>query len=93
MFILMIHSIHFIYSYRKGGNVLFKNTLNTFYLLLYGVRHMAKDHSDSCCNIGYSFRLAARVLLFMHQPTDRITYTTAYVTPVVEHWLEQEIAQ
>ena len=28
-------------------NVLFNNTLNTFYLWLYGVRHMIKDHSDS----------------------------------------------
>ena len=27
----------------------------------------------------------------MHHPTDRITHTTAFVTPVVEHWLEQEI--
>ena len=24
-------------------------------------------------------------------PTDRITHTTAFVTPVVEHWLEREI--
>ena len=31
----------------KEGNVLFKDTLNTFYLRLYGVRHMVKDHSDS----------------------------------------------
>ena len=29
------------------GNILFNDTLNTFYLLLYGVRHMVKDHSDS----------------------------------------------
>ena len=29
----------------------------------------------------------------MHQPTDRIAHTTAFVTPVVEHWLEREIAQ
>ena len=29
----------------------------------------------------------------MHHPTDRITHTTAYVTPVMEHWLEREIAQ
>ena len=29
----------------------------------------------------------------MHHPTDRITHTTAFVTPVVEHWLEQELAQ
>ena len=30
-----------------NGNVLFNDTLNTFYLPLYGVRHMVKDHSDS----------------------------------------------
>ena len=29
----------------------------------------------------------------MHHPRDRIIHTTAFVTPVVEHWLEQEIAQ
>ena len=25
----------------------------------------------------------------MHHPTDRIAHTTAFVTPVVEHWLER----
>ena len=64
MFYLTMHSTHFIYGYMasdmvKEGNVLFNNTLNTFYLWLYGVRHMVKDHSDS-----YHFRLAARVLLY-----------------------------
>ena len=29
----------------------------------------------------------------MHHLTDRISHTTAFVTPVVEHWLEREIAQ
>ena len=29
----------------------------------------------------------------MHHPTDRIAHTTAFVAPVVEHWLEREIAQ
>ena len=33
--------------YRKEGNVLFNDALNTFYLRLYGVGHMVKDHSDS----------------------------------------------
>ena len=28
----------------------------------------------------------------MHHPTDK-THTTAFVTPVVEHWLERDIAQ
>ena len=27
------------------GNVLFNDALNTFYFLLYGVRHMVKDGS------------------------------------------------
>ena len=31
----------------KEGNVLFNDALNTFYLRLYGVRHMVKDFSDS----------------------------------------------
>ena len=31
----------------QEGNVLFNDKLNTFYLRLYGVRHMVKDHSDS----------------------------------------------
>ena len=29
----------------------------------------------------------------MHHPTDRITHTTAFVTPIMDHWLEREIAQ
>ena len=29
----------------------------------------------------------------MHHPTDMIIHTTAFVTPVVEHWLERELAQ
>ena len=33
-------------SDRKEGNVLFNDTLNTFYLRLYGVRHMVKNQSD-----------------------------------------------
>ena len=61
MFYLTTHSTHFIYGYmasdiwlrtilivrRKERNVLFNDALNTFYLRLYGVRHMVKDHSDS----------------------------------------------
>ena len=31
----------------RKRNVLFNDTLNTFYLRLYDVRHMVKDHSDS----------------------------------------------
>ena len=75
MFYLTMHSTH-------------------FYLRLYGVRHMVKDHSDS--EKGNPL-LPHRLLLsinskgsfYMHHPTDRITHTTAFVTPVVGHWLER----
>ena len=32
---------------RKDGNVFFNDALNTFYLRLYGDRHMVNDYSDS----------------------------------------------
>ena len=31
----------------RERNILFNDALNTFYLRLYGVRHMVKDNSDS----------------------------------------------
>ena len=54
----------------KEGNILFNDALNTFYLQLYGVRHMVKDHSNSergnpPRHVGYHFRLAARVILYV----------------------------
>ena len=30
---------------------------------------------------------------YMHHPTDRIANITAFITPVVEDWLERDIAQ
>ena len=58
---------------------LFNYTLNTFYLRLYGVRHiMVKDHSareeSRCRHIGYSFQLAARVLLYTSSHIQDNTY-------------------
>ena len=44
-----------------------------------------------CRHMGYSFRLAARVILYAPSHRHDST-TTAFVTPVVEHWLEREIA-
>ena len=65
----------------EEGSVLFNDALNTFYLRLYGVRYMVKDHSES-----------ERGFFYMHHPTDRITHTTTFVIPVVEHWLERKKA-
>ena len=39
--------VHNVSNLERERNVLFNDALNTFYLRLYGVRHMVKDHSDS----------------------------------------------
>ena len=43
-----------------------------------------------CRQMGYSFRLAASVLSYAPSHRQDSTY---FVTPVVEHWLERDIAQ
>ena len=45
-----------------------------------------------CCHMGYSFRLVARVLLYAPIHRQDNTYHS-HVAPVVELWLEREIAQ
>ena len=74
----------------EEGNVLFNDTLNTFYLRLYGVGHMVKDHSDSergnpLLPHGLLFLINSKGSFICTIP-DRIAHTTAFVTPVVEHW-------
>ena len=64
----------------RERNVLFNDALNTFYLRLYGVRHMVMDHSEivrketRCRHIGYSYRLTARVLLYAPSHRQDNTY-------------------
>ena len=41
------HSLLANVPIQKEENYLFNATLNTFYLWLYGIRHMVMDHSDS----------------------------------------------
>ena len=57
------------FFFRKEGNVLFNDALNTFYLRLYGVTHMVKDHSDNergnpLPPHGLLLPIAARVILY-----------------------------
>ena len=64
---------------RKEGNVLFNGALNTFYLRLYGVGHMVKDHSDSergnpLPPHGLLFPSKARVLLYALSHRQDSTY-------------------
>ena len=75
---LTTHSTHFIYGYMASD------------IWLRTILIVRKE--TRCRYIGYSFLLTARYF-YMHQPTDRIAHTTAFVTPVVEHWLEREIAK
>ena len=76
---------------RKEGNVLFNDALNTFYLRLYGVRYMVKDHSDSetgnpLLPHGLLFPISTKGSFIYI--SERIAHTMTFVTPVVEHWLE-----
>ena len=59
---------------RKEGNVLFNDALNTFYLRLYGVKHMIVRNETRCRYIGYSFLLTARVLLYAPPHRQECTY-------------------
>ena len=86
-----------IFSQTERKEMFYLTTLNTFYLRLYGIRHMVKDHSDS----EKGNPLLPHMLLFPINSKgsfictipDRIAHTTAFVTPVVDHWPEREIAQ
>ena len=76
---------------RKEGNVLFNDALKTFYLRLYGVGHMVKDHSDSergnpLPPHGLLFPINSKGSFICTIP-ERRAHTMAFVTPVVEHWL------
>ena len=68
---------------------------STHFIYGYMASHMVKDHSDS----ERGNPLPPHGLLFPINSkgsficTDRIIHTTAVVEPVVEHWLEREIAQ
>ena len=65
--------------YREGMECFYLTIFKMLYLQLYGVRHMVKDHSiaieDTCCDhMGYSFRIAARVLLYASSHRQDSTY-------------------
>ena len=59
---------------------------------------MVKDHSDSergnpLPPHGLLFSINSKGSFICTIPQTGITHTTAFVTPVVEHWMEREIAQ
>ena len=64
----------------KEEVILFNDALNTFHLWLYGIGHMAKEHSDSeqgnqlAPQHGLLFFIKSKGF-YMHHPTDRIAHT------------------
>ena len=77
MFYLTTHSTHFIYGYMTS-DIWIRTILIVKGNLLLPHRLLFPINSK-----GY----------FICTIPDRITHTTAFVTPVWEHWLEREIAQ
>ena len=57
---------------------------------------MVEDHLSReeirCRHMGYSFRLAARVILYASSNKQDETYHGMF-TPVVGHWLERKISK
>ena len=80
------------YMHQRERNVLFNDALNTFYLRLYGVRHMVKDHSDSEKGNPLPphrllFPISSKGSFICTIP-HTIVHTMAFDIPVVEYWLE-----
>ena len=44
---LLLNISLLVWKKKEERNILFNDGFNTFYLWLYGIRHMVKDHSDS----------------------------------------------
>ena len=72
MYYLTTHSTHFIYGYMASDMVMY---------------HTDSERGKTLPPHGLLFPINSKCF-YMHQPTDRIAHTTAFVTPVVEHYLE-----
>ena len=77
MFYLTTHSTHFIYGYLASGIWL---------------RTIQIARGNPLPPHGLLFPISSKGSFICTIP-DRIAHTTAFVIPVVEHWLEREIAQ
>ena len=78
MFYLTTHSTHFIYGYMASD-------------MWYRTTQIARE--EMLPPHGLLFAISSKGYFYMHHPIDRITHAMAFVTPVVEHWLERDIAQ
>ena len=85
----LAHSAH------MEGNVIFNDTLNTFMVIWHlsiGKEPLRLREEICCCHyMAYTFRLAARDLLYAQ--SNRQDNTNHGLCYTMEHWLEQEIAE
>ena len=84
-----------IFIWRKKGNVLFNDVLNTFYLQLYGIKHMVKDYLD--CKKGNPLPPLHGLLIPVSSKWSfmcTISQTGQHITQsVMVHWLNRKIAK
>ena len=85
--------IMYITNRKEGKNYLFNDALNTFHLWLYGIIHTYHSDSERGNSLPPLHRLLFPISSKGYYPTYRTAHTTTFVTPVVGHWLEREIAQ
>ena len=69
---------------RKEGNVLFNDILNTFYLRLYGVRHMVKDtkiaREEAVAATWATLSDQQQGLFYMHHRQDNTYHSRCYAS-------------
>ena len=65
----------------EEGNVLVNDTLNTFLIQLYGIRHMVNDHCRALH--GLLFPVSSKGSFVCSPYRNRIAHATSFVTPVV----------
>ena len=88
----------YMYACRKEGRKCFiwRRTKHILFTVIwrqtYGVRPLRERERKPATATYATLSDEKQGLFYIHHPTERIIHTTAFVTQVVEHWLEREIA-
>ena len=77
---------------KERKDFLFNNTTHFIYGYMasdigYGKGPFRKRERKPAATTWATLSISTKVF-YMHHPTDRIAHATAFVTPVVGHWLE-----
>ena len=85
------HCVNIHVVWRKDGFYLMMHSTH-FILWLNGIKTRVRTKFCWHHFVSYSFLLTIEIF-YMHYPTNSIVYTIAIVSSLVDHWLEQKIAQ